>query len=81
MLAHRDQRSCRDRHAERRPADRTPAAAEVAQYPRARLALEPLRGRNGDEDERNRAADPDDRGKQMNDAECELQRVVVSRRA
>jgi hypothetical protein len=80
MLAHRDQRSCRDRHAERRPADRTPAAAEVAEYPRARLALETLDGRNGDEDERNRAADPDDRGKQMDDAECD-QSFVVSRRA
>ena len=39
---------------------------------RAGLALEPLRGGHRDEDERERAADPDGRGEQMDDAECEL---------
>jgi hypothetical protein len=58
-----------DRDAERAPADRTPAAAEVAQEPRAQLALEPLHRRHGDEHERHRAPDPDRGREQVNDEE------------
>ncbi len=69
MRARRKQRARHDRDAERAPADRSPAVAELTQDPRPRLALEALHGRNRDEDERNGAADPDDRGKQVHRAQ------------
>jgi hypothetical protein len=50
---------------ERAPADRTPAAPELAQERRAGVALEPLDRRHGDEHERDGAADPDRGGEQV----------------
>ena len=54
---------------------RAPNARSVA---RALLALEPLHRRHGDEDERDRSADPDDRGQQVHRAESRVHDGVSS---
>src|SRR5439155_23334638 len=61
-----------DGDAERAPAERPPAAAELAELLRPQRSLEPLRWWDGDEDERDRAADPHRRGQHVHDPQREL---------
>ena len=68
-VAARDHGAGDDRDPERAPADRTPARAELTQQAAAHLPFQPLHRRHGDEDERDRPADPDDRRQQVHDAQ------------
>ena len=71
VIARRERDAGRDRDPERGPPDRPPAPAERVEQLRARLSLEPLRGRNRDEDERDRSSHPDDRGQQVGESQRE----------
>src|SRR4051812_24928691 len=65
VRAHGEDRTGGDRDAERAPADRPPAPSELAEQPAAVFSLEALHRWHGDEDERDRPADPDGRGEQV----------------
>ena len=65
----REPQAREDRNAHRAPAERPPAPTERLHRRRARLALELADRRHADEDEHDRAADPDRGGHQVDDAQ------------
>ena len=69
-LRERDARDGGD--SERAPADRPPAPAELAEQFSPLGPLQPLHRRNCHEDERHRAAGPDDRSEEMDGAQREI---------